>query len=113
MASLLLLQPQLHSSTITHQKFHKFPSNSNPKIQFQFLNFKPKFSITKNALTDSSNSPKSIDPPDPQFLLQELAVLIKTLVSISLILIQLVIKIQTWNVGFVYWVLFMCFMVRI
>ncbi|KAI7734037.1 hypothetical protein M8C21_026554, partial [Ambrosia artemisiifolia] len=38
----------------------------------QTLTLKPFLSVTTNALTESSSS-KSLDPPDPQFLLQELA----------------------------------------
>ena len=45
----------------------------NPRKQF--INLKP---FARNAVTESSSSssdsPKSFDPPDPQFLLQELAV---------------------------------------
>ncbi|KAL7582910.1 uncharacterized protein LOC111921198 [Lactuca sativa] len=73
-SSLLLLRPPLplpRSSPFIIRNPHQIPSNFNPRKHF--LNFKPFLSVATNALTESSDSPKSLDPPDPQSLLQELA----------------------------------------
>lgn len=77
-SSLLLLRPPLplpRSSPFIIRNPHQIPSNFNPRKHF--LNFKPFLSVATNALTESSDSPKSLDPPDPQSLLQELAVFFK------------------------------------
>ncbi|KAI3706101.1 hypothetical protein L1987_76357 [Smallanthus sonchifolius] len=71
MASSLLLRPPLpppHSSPFILRNIHRIPSNYNPNKQT--LTLKPFLSVATKALTESSDSPKSLDP---QFLLQELA----------------------------------------
>ncbi|CAH1446301.1 unnamed protein product [Lactuca virosa] len=72
-SSLLLLRPLPlpRSSPFIIRNPHPIPSNFNPRKHF--LTFKPFLSVATNALTESSDSPKSLDPPDPQSLLQELA----------------------------------------
>ncbi|KAK9075040.1 hypothetical protein SSX86_003359 [Deinandra increscens subsp. villosa] len=75
-SSLLLLRPPPppptpHPSSFFLRNLHRIPSAYNPRNQI--LNLKPFLSVSTNALTESSDSPKSLDPPDPQFLLQELA----------------------------------------
>ncbi|KAI3783595.1 hypothetical protein L1987_42679 [Smallanthus sonchifolius] len=71
MASSLLLRsplPPPHSSPFTLRNLRRTPSSYNPNKQT--LTLKPFLSVATKALTESSNSPKSLDP---QFLLQELA----------------------------------------
>ncbi|KAI3757281.1 hypothetical protein L6452_04815 [Arctium lappa] len=77
-SSLLLLlrpppppPPPPHSSPFILRNLHQIPSNFN--LRNQRFTFKPLLSVATNALTESSDSPKSFDPPDPQILLQELA----------------------------------------
>ncbi|KAI3750741.1 hypothetical protein L2E82_21530 [Cichorium intybus] len=73
-SSLLLLRPPPpppRSSLSILRNLQQVPSNFNPRKQFHSC--KPFLSVATNALTESSDSPKSLDPPDPQSLLQELA----------------------------------------
>ncbi|XP_024970644.1 uncharacterized protein LOC112509756 [Cynara cardunculus var. scolymus] len=73
-SSLLLLRPPPlppHSSPFLLRNLHQIPSNFN--LRNQPFTFKPLLSFATNALTESSDSPKSLDQPDPRILLQELA----------------------------------------
>ncbi|KAJ0789172.1 hypothetical protein HanPI659440_Chr05g0200461 [Helianthus annuus] len=76
-SSLLRLRPPLqpppppHSSSSILRNLHRIPSGYSPNKHI--LTLKPFLSVATNALTESSDSPKSLDPPDPKFLLQELA----------------------------------------
>ncbi|KAL4557537.1 hypothetical protein LXL04_035718 [Taraxacum kok-saghyz] len=71
---LLLLRPPPpppRSSTFIFLNLQQIPFNF--RFRKQVLSFKPFLSVATNALTESSDSPKSLDPDDPQSLLQELA----------------------------------------
>ncbi|GKB91519.1 hypothetical protein Tco_0963791 [Tanacetum coccineum] len=73
-SSLLLFRPLPSPRSPRHspRNLYRIPS-VNLKPKKQFINLKR---VARNAVTESSSSsdsPKSFDPPDQQFLLQELA----------------------------------------
>ncbi|KAL8253454.1 hypothetical protein R6Q59_037147 [Mikania micrantha] len=59
------------ASSLLLRNLYRNPIGYNPYKQI--LTLKPLISVATKALTESSDSPKSLNPPDPQFLLQELA----------------------------------------